>query len=52
MIIIVFHRDVRIRKVCITNCGNVIIFANYNIWKLLTFNAWLSDDGVEIDDSE
>lgn len=36
----------------INNGGNVIIVANYNIWKLLTFNAWLSDEGVEIDDSE
>ena len=52
MIVTVLYRNVRIRKVFITNCGDVIIFCKLQYLEILTCNVWLSDNGVEIDDSE
>ena len=52
VIVTVLYRNVRIRKVFITNCGDVIIFCKLQYLEILTCNVWLSDDGVEIDDSE
>ena len=52
VIVTVLYRNVRIRKVFIANYGDVIIFCKLQYLEILTCNVWLSDDGVEIDESE